>query len=288
MLTAGRGVDLHTHTSYSDGSDTPLQLVQKAAQQGVRCLAVTDHDTVAGIAEAQQAGLVYGVEVLVGVELSVQYQEYYDIHMLAYLFDPQDAPLQEALQRIQQHRVQRGVEILARINSRLRQRGQAPLVQERVLQRARGALTRPHLAQELLAQGYVNTVEEAFREFLVPCDVPKAGLQAAAAFELVAQAGGVCSLAHPGVFSSEPQVLERLIATFKGMGLVGLEAYHHYHTPELLRFLLDCASRYGLVVTGGSDYHGRPQGAQLGEIAPGKAVPASLLADLLQAHATRG
>lgn len=288
MVTAARGIDLHTHTSYSDGSDAPLQLVQKAVQQGLYCLAVTDHDTVEGVPEAQQAGLVHGVEVLAGVELSVQYQEYHDIHMLAYLFDPQYAPLQVELWRIQQDRVQRGLEIMARVNIRLTQRGQAPLIREHVLQRARGALTRPHLAQELMAQGYVNTVEEAFREFLVPCDVPKAGLQAEEAFVLMAQAGGVCSLAHPGVLSTEPQVLERLIATFKGMGLVGVEAYHHYHTPELLRFLLDCASRYGLVVTGGSDYHGRPQGAQLGEIAPGKAIPGHLLADLRQAHAARG
>jgi predicted metal-dependent phosphoesterase TrpH len=285
MSIGGRGIDLHTHTNYSDGSDTPTQLVEKAAQQGLGTLAITDHDTVAGVPEAQQAGVRYGVEILAGVELSVQYQEYADIHILGYLFNPQHASLWTWLERMQQRRMQRGLEILMRVNMCLTQRGQAPLARERVLERAHGALTRPHLAQELLAQGYVSTVEEAFREFLVPCDVPKAGLQPEEAFALVAQAGGVCSLAHPGVLSTDYAVLERLIVLFKAMGLVGVEAYHHAHTPEYLEFFLACARRYGLVVTAGSDYHGRPQGAQLGELGPGRPVPDQVLADLRQAHA---
>jgi hypothetical protein len=211
-------------------------LVEKAAQQGLGTLAITDHDTVAGVPEAQQAGVLYGVEILAGVELSVQYQEYADIHILGYLFNPQHASLWTWLERMQQRRMQRGLEILMRVNMCLTQRGQAPLARERVLERAHGALTRPHLAQELLAQGYVSTVEEAFREFLVPCDVPKAGLQPEEAFALVAQAGGVCSLAHPGVLSTDYAVLERLIVLFKAMGLVGVEAYHHAHTPEYMEF----------------------------------------------------
>ena len=287
MSTAAEGIDLHMHTSYSDGSDTPSQLVQKAAQHGLRTIAITDHDTVAGVPEAQRAGLLHGVEVLAGVELSVQYQEYSDIHVLGYLFDPQHEPLLTQLRLMQQRRVQRGMEILARVNVRLTQRGQAPLARERVLQRARGALARPHLAQELIAQGYVRTVEEAFQEFLIPCDVPKAGLYPEAAFTLVAQAGGVCSLAHPGIISPAPEVLEQLLATFTAMGLVGVEAYHHCHNAAGVEFFLGCARRYGLVATGGSDYHGRPQGAQLGEMAPGQTIPGHLLADLRQAHMAR-
>jgi predicted metal-dependent phosphoesterase TrpH len=280
------GIDLHMHTRYSDGSDTPWQLVEKAAQHKLQSIAITDHDTVAALPEAYQAGMACGIEVLAGVELSVRYAPYNDVHMLGYLFDPQDEPLLTRLRQVQQHRVQRGVEILARVNARLRQRGQIPLNSQDVLQRAHGTLTRPHVAEALMAQGYVRSIEEAFREFLIPCDVPKAGLSPEEAMALMAHAGGVCVLAHPGVLHTEPQELERLIVTFKAMGMVGVEAYHHSHAPGCVDFLLQCAQRHGLVVTGGSDYHGRAYGAQLGEIHPGEAIPGRLLADLRHVQAT--
>ena len=109
MATWRLRVDLHTHTSYSDGLDSPTQLVAKAAQQGLHSIAITDHDILAALPEAQQAGLDCGVEVLVGVELTVQYQQYDDIHLLGYFFDPTHAALQAQLALAQQHRVQRGV-----------------------------------------------------------------------------------------------------------------------------------------------------------------------------------
>jgi hypothetical protein len=279
------GIDLHMHTCYSDGSDTPWQLVAKAAQQGLRSIAITDHDTVAALPEARQAGMAHGIEVVAGIELSVRYAHYHDVHMLGYLFDPQHERLGEWLQHMQEQRVQRGLAILACVNACLRQRGQTPLATAQVLQDVQGTLTRPHVAKALLAQGYVRNIEEAFREFLIPCDVPKAGLSPEAAMALMAEAGGVCVLAHPGVLSSEPQELERLIATFKAMGMAGVEAYHHSHEPGCVNFLLRCARRYGLVVTGGSDYHGRLYGAQLGETAPGESIPGHLLADLQQVRA---
>jgi hypothetical protein len=273
------------HTRYSDGSDTPWQLVEKAAQHHLQSIAITDHDTVAALPEAYQAGIVHGVEVLAGVELSVRYAHYHDVHMLGYLFDPDDAPLRTRLQQVEQHRVQRGVEILARVNARLQQRGQIPLNSDDVIQRAHGTLTRPHVAEALMAQGYVRSIEEAFREFLIPCDVPKAGLHPEEAIALLARSGGVCVLAHPGVLSTEAQELERLIVTFKAMGMVGVEAYHHSHASECVDFLCQCARRHGLVVTGGSDYHGRTYGAQLGEIHPGVPIPGHLLADLQHVQA---
>ena len=133
-------VDLHMYTSYSDGLDSPTQLVAKAAKQGLHSMAITDHDILTALSEAQQAGFDYGVEVLVGIELTVQYQQYDDIHLLGYFFDPAHAALQAQLALAQQHRVQRGVEMLERINALLVQDGKAPLDKERVLQIARGAL----------------------------------------------------------------------------------------------------------------------------------------------------
>jgi predicted metal-dependent phosphoesterase TrpH len=287
MATWRLRVDLHTHTSYSDGLDSPTQLVAKAAQQGLHSIAITDHDILAALSEAQQTGLDCGVEVLVGVELTVQYQQYDDIHLLGYFFDPMHAALQAQLALAQQHRLQRGVEMLERINALLVQDGKAPLDKERVLQSARGALTRPHLAHALIARGYASNIQSAFENFLIPCNVPKAALGAAEAFALIAQAGGVCSLAHPGTLSTDPDVLYPLLDAFKAMGLVGLEVYHHCHYPDALALFQSCATRYGLVATGGSDYHGRPEGAVLGQIAPGYAVPDHVLPDLQRAHAAR-
>jgi 3',5'-nucleoside bisphosphate phosphatase len=287
MATWRLRVDLHTHTSYSDGLDSPTQLVAKAAQQGLHSIAITDHDILAALSEAQQAGLDCGVEVLVGVELTVQYQQYDDIHLLGYFFDPTHAALQAQLALAQQHRIQRGVEMLERINALLVQDGKAPLDKERVLQSARGALTRPHLAHALIARGYASNIQSAFENFLIPCNVPKAALGAAEAFALIAQAGGVCSLAHPGTLSTDPDVLYPLLDAFKAMGLVGLEVYHHCHYPDALALFQSCATRYGLVATGGSDYHGRPEGAVLGQIAPGYAVPEHVLLDLQRAHTAR-
>jgi predicted metal-dependent phosphoesterase TrpH len=285
MATWRLRADLHTHTSYSDGLDSPTQLVAKAAQQGLHSIAITDHDTLAALPEAQQAGFDCGVEVLVGVELTVQYQQYDDIHLLGYFFDPTHAALQAQLAQAQQHRLQRGVAMLERINARLVQDGKAPLDKADVLQSARGALTRPHLAQALIARGYASTIQNAFENFLIPCNVPKAALGAEEALALMAQAGGVCSLAHPGILSTDPAVLYPLLDAFKAMGLAGLEVYHHCHYPQALDLFQSCATRYGLVATGGSDYHGRPEGAILGHIAPGYAVPAHVLPDLQRVHA---
>ena len=287
MATWRLRVDLHTHTSYSDGLDSPTQLVAKAAQQGLHSMAITDHDILAALPEAQQAGCDYGVEVLVGIELTVQYQQYDDIHLLGYFFDPTHAALQAQLALAQQRRVQRGVAMLERINTLLMQDGKAPLDQERVLQSARGALTRPHLAHALIARGYASNIQNAFENFLIPCNVPKGALGAEAAFTLMAQAGGVCSLAHPGTLSTDPDVLYPLLDAFKAMGLVGLEVYHHCHYPDTLALFENCATRYGLVATGGSDYHGRPEGAVLGQISSGYAVPDHVLPDLQRAHAAR-
>ena len=284
MATWRFRVDLHTHTSYSDGLDSPARLVAKAAQQGLHSIAITDHDILAALSEAQQAGLDYGVEVLVGVELTVRYQQYDDIHLLGYFFDPAHTALQAQLALAQQHRIQRGVEMLERINALLVQDGNAPLDKERVLQSARGALTRPHLAHALIARGYASNIQSAFENFLIPCNVPRAALDAAAACALIAQAGGVCALAHPGTLSTDPDVLYPLLDAFKAMGLVGLEVYHHCHYPDAIALFQNCATRYSLVATGGSDYHGRPEGAVLGQIAPGYAVPDHVLSDLQRAH----
>ncbi len=278
-------VDLHMHTTYSDGLDTPTDLVAKASELGVWNLAITDHDTVDGLPEGIEAGQRYGVYVMSGIELTVQYEDYRDIHILGYDFDPSDAAFAACIQRMQEARLERGLEILRRVNRMLSDAGQAPIDEQRVLARAKGAVARPHLAQEMVEQGCVETFQDAFQEYLVPCDVPKATLSPQDAFRMVAEAGGVCSLAHPGTLSSDAAEIERLLTTFKSMGLVGVEAYHHCHPSSFIDFLCQCARRYDLIATGGSDYHGRPQGAMLGFLDVNKPVPESVWAELTAACA---
>ena len=281
------GVDLHAHTNHSDGLDTPAELVVKAARHGVRRLAVTDHDTLTALPEACTAGTACGVEVLTGIELSVQHGDFNDIHLLGYFFDSEDAALNACLVRLKEGRTQRGLKILHHVNRKLSGLGRAPLDGERVRQYASGVLTRPHLAQALVDQGYCKDRQEAFRDFLIPCNAPKPLLSLEEGLRLIANAGGVCSLAHPGVLSNDPNALYPLLADAKSLGLAGLEVYHRAHYPDTIPFFESAAQRHHLVPTGGSDYHGRPAGPTLGEIAPGYPVPGMVLNDLQQVAADR-
>ena len=287
MPTPMDGVDLHTHTRHSDGLDTPADLVAKAARQGVRHLAVTDHDTLAALPEARVAGAACGVEVLTGIELSVQHGDFHDLHLLGYFFDLENAALNACLVRLQEGRTQRGLEILHRVNRKLSDLGRAPLDSDRVRQYASGVLARPHLAQALVDQGYCKDQQEAFRDFLIPCNAPKPLLALEEGLRLIADAGGVCSLAHPGILSTDPNVLDPLLADAKTLGLAGLEVYHRAHHPNDIPFFEAVARRHRLVPTGGSDYHGRPAGPTLGHVAPGHPVPRRVLKDLQQAAAGR-
>lgn len=287
MFMPPGGVDLHTHTRYSDGLDTPAELVAKAVRHGVRRLAVTDHDTLAALPEARVAGAAHGVEVLTGIELSVQHGDFDDIHLLGYFFDPEDIALNACLARLKEGRTQRGLEILQRVNRRLSDLSRVPLDGKRMRQYASGVLTRPHLAQALVDQGYCKGHQEAFRDFLIPCNVAKPRLSLEAGIRLVADAGGVCSLAHPGILSSDPNVLDSLLAAAKSLGLAGLEVYHPAHHPDAIPFFEAAAWRHHLVPTGGSDYHGRPTGPALGKIAPGYPVPGTVLHDLQRFAASR-
>lgn len=280
MSAPARGLDLHTHTRHSDGLDTPAELVAKCARHGVRRIAITDHDTLAALPAAREAGEALGVQVFTGIELSVQYEGFHDIHLLGYFFDPQDISLNACLARLQQGRTERGLEILRRVNSRLADLGLPPLADACVRQHTAGVLTRPHLAEALVAQGYCRDHHVAFRDFLVPCDAPKPSLTLGEGIRLITRAGGVCSLAHPGILSNDPNVIDPLLGAAKSLGLVGLEVYHRAQYPNDIPFFESTARRHGLIATGGSDYHGRPNGATLGEIAPGHPVPARILDDL--------
>ncbi len=248
--------DLHTHTTASDGSDAPSALVSLARESGLSAVAVTDHDTVAGLSEALRQGEIEDIEVLPGVELSVVSPQG-TMHMLGYLFDPDSPELISVLKRVQAARAERNPKIL----KRLQELGY-PVSEEELRELAgTGQVGRPHIARAMVARGYVRSVSQAFDRFLkkdAPAYVPKSILSPREAVEVIHRAGGVAVLAHP--VSLDFGTLNRLEALIGGLvrdGVDGVECFYSEHTWELTEFCLKVCRKYGLVATGGSDYHGR-------------------------------
>lgn len=242
--------DLHTHTCYSDGQLTPAALVEKAQQRGLKALAVTDHDTIGGLEEAMAAGEAFGVDIVTGVELSVTIDGE-EIHLLGYLFNPNDRDLKAHLRSFLQARRIRAERIVERLNGL-----GVPLHFEAVLEQVGDAeaIGRPHVAAALEAAGFVDSRQAAFDEYLQdggPAWVAKPQFPAAEALALLHAAGGIGVLAHPGHWTSTAQ-LRKLVRT----GLDGIEVVHPAHDESLTRYYRRKARYYDLVATGGSDYHG--------------------------------
>jgi 3',5'-nucleoside bisphosphate phosphatase len=243
-----RLIDLHLHTRHSDGSCSPEETVHHARQIGLSALSITDHDSLSAIDEARQ--YAEGVELITGVELSCHYQEA-DIHLLAYFIDPAYAPLADKVKFYQLERLKRGILIVEKLNEL-----GIDLKMETVQRMAKDAtLGRVHVADALLKEEYVHTFDEAFSRYLgyhAPAYVPKTHFDPAEAIDLVHQAGGISVMAHPGSTRRDDA-----IAFMKGVGMDGLEVYHSKHTPAQVRHYKEIAARNNLLISGGSDWHGR-------------------------------
>lgn len=271
-------IDLHTHSLRSDGAYEPAELVRRAAARGVRIQALSDHDTLAGVAEAVAAGDALGVRVIPATELNTE-SEWGDAHVLGYLVDPGDAALEDRLRWLREHRGRR-IELMV---ERLGDLGFGVSL-DRVMEIARGgALGRPHLAQALFEAGHVPSYDAAFETLISkssPAYVSRVGLTPLEAVQLVRTHGGVPALAHPGTVID----LEALLPELVGAGLAGLECYYASHSPEATMRYLALARRHDLVPTGGSDFHGRGEhGAPLGGV---WVPPASI--DALEGRRSRG
>ena len=271
-------VDLHTHSIRSDGALSPAELVRRAGERGVRVMALADHDTLEGIAEATAAGERVGVRVVAASELNTE-SAWGDVHVLGYFLDPLDAALADRLRWLRENRGRR-IELMV---ERLAALGY-PVALERVMEIAQGgALGRPHLAQALVEAGHVPSYDAAFDTLLAkssPAYVTRVGLTPLEAVQLVRASGGVPSLAHPGTVEIDLEVaLPPLVAE----GLAAIECYYGSHTVEATVRYLALAERFGVVPTGGSDFHGRGEhGAPLG----GVPVPSSSV-DALEARRER-
>ncbi len=242
-------VDLHTHSTCSDGALSPAALVRRASAKGLSGLALTDHDTLRGIREAAAAGVEHGVEVVPGVELSVRLPRRV-VHLLGYFFDPDHAGLAAFMQAFDALRVERATAIVGRL-----QKLGIPLAIEEVLEVAQDAsVGRPHIARAMAHRKFVGSPEEAFARYLndagsayVPIDCPPAR----DALEALHAAGGIGVLAHPGHWTSDHEV-----RSLKSDGLDGLETIHPSHDTSLIDYYRRLARTLGLVETGGSDFHG--------------------------------
>ena len=249
------GIDLHTHTVYSDGTFTPAELVALATERGLDVVALTDHDTTDGLAEADTAAAAAGIELVPGVEFSTV-REDEGMHVLCYFMDPANAEFRAELQRLQDDRFTRGERMVAKL-----QEMGYPITFERVRQIAKGGnIIRPHVAQALVEAGVVPTLKDAFSEDLIgskgPAYVEKQALHPLQAIELIHRAGGACVLAHPGTWREVSPVPVTFIEELVEAGLDGIEAAHPEHTPEMELAYVEMAERWGLIWTGSSDCHG--------------------------------
>lgn len=271
-------VDLHAHTTASDGTLSPMELVDLAAERGLRWLGVTDHDTVDAVAEARLQGEADGVTVIPGVELSTT-ERGAEVHVLGYGVDPDDPSLREALASLAAARVRR----IEQMIDKLRDAGYEIDGDAILAQAAVGSIGRPHVARALIAIGAVVSVDEAFRRFLTPGKpgwVPRDPFTPEQAVELLVAHRAVPVLAHPFSTGNIPGVLGRLAP----IGLRGMEVWYGEYDTGQRETLREIARRWELVPTGGSDYHGPNfrEGRELGS-AP---VPETVVAELVKAGLT--
>lgn len=248
-------VDLHLHSTFSDGVLTPTELVVEAAALGLRAIALADHDNVDGVPEALAAGREFGVEIVSAVELSTLWQDLDDLHLLGYAFDHENPALLQALGEFRDFRAGRSERILANINLRLTAEDRQPLGFSDVRKRAGGTIGRPHIGQALVAAGYVRSMEDAFIRYLVPCNEPKRFFPIEEAINLIHNAGGCTVLAHPPFIKVSDERLSELLDEFIVMGLDGLEAYSSSAGNDGIDRYITMARRKNLIVTGGSDFH---------------------------------
>jgi|Deesub1362A_J573_1020465.scaffolds.fasta_scaffold03904_4 hypothetical protein len=240
-------VDLHLHSTASDGKFSPAELVKMALERGLEVISITDHDTTDGIEEALEAAKGTNLEVIPGVEISADIPRK-EVHLLGYYIDHRDGTFEEVLRLIRRYRVKRALAMLEKLAS-LGIRLKWDMVMEIA---GRGSVGRPHIAQAMVKEGYVSSMEEAFLLYIGrdgPAYVERYKLAPSEAVRLIKGAKGLAVLAHPS------KVIELLPSLVKA-GLVGIEARYNDYPEEEVEYLAGLARKYNLVPTGGSDFHG--------------------------------
>ena len=275
-------IDLHCHSTYSDGSLPPEQLVEEAVKIGLTALALTDHDTTAGVPRFLAAGAGKPIRLVPGVELSVDCSSGV-MHMLGYWMDIANPELVRQMEWIRDGRTMRNRTMLEKLNAL----GFAMTWEEVAAFAGEDVVGRPHFAQVLLQKGYAKDKNEAFDKWLgdgKPGYADRPRLTAEVAVALIRQAGGVAVLAHPYTLRVGKEAMAALLAELAGVGLAGVECYYSEHSADLIKDYLAMAKKANLVPTGGSDFHGEVSpGIKLGVGFGGLCVPDEVLG-LLEAR----
>jgi len=254
------GIDLHIHTTASDGTLTPSEVIFQALKAKLKAIAITDHDTLAGSKEALRAGIPSPLNFLTGVEISAAAPSFYagsgSFHLLGYSIRLDDPALNHALEKLQQARKNRNPAIIDRLN----ELGLAITLDEVRQEAGEGQLGRPHIAKMLVKKGFVESMNQAFDRYLGadgPAYVDKYRIDCQEAIRLILAAGGIPILAHPGLLNCKTnQQFDKLITGLKEMGIQGIEVFYPEHTPGQTRLFAELAQRHKLLLTGGTDFHG--------------------------------
>jgi len=253
------GIDLHIHSTASDGTLSPAEILKLAQKLKLRAIAITDHDTIAGSKEALQAGIPSSVKFLTGVEISassppsISYAG--SFHILGYSIRLDDPQLNTTLAVLQQARKNRNPKIVKHLNDM----GFEFSLEDVASEIGNGQLGRPHIARYMLKRGFVKSIDEAFRKYIAqgkPAYVDKYRVNCERAIEIILEAGGIPVLAHPILLNFDKKKTIDLFALLKDMGLKGVEVYYPENSPDMTTFYIELAQRYGLLKTGGTDFHG--------------------------------
>lgn len=247
-------IDLHVHSNRSDGSLTPAQLVDYALEKGLAAFALTDHDTTEGIEEALIAAEGKDIEIIPGIEFSTEY-EGKDIHIVGLYIDYKGESFQKYLKEFQNSRELRNHRMCEKLNQY-----NVPITYEMLCNEYPDAiLTRAHYGKYMLKMGYVSSIKEAFDRYIgdhAPCFLPREKVTPSQAVRLILEGGGIPILAHPILYHMSDERLDKLVATLKETGLLGIEAIYSTYNSSEERQIRQLASKYDLRISGGSDFHG--------------------------------
>lgn len=260
-------VDLHLHTTFSDGVYTPSEVVMKAKSSGLTTISITDHDSIGGIEEAKTSGDALNIDVIPGIELSSNFDDT-EVHILGYFIDYKNKELLNSITEFQEERYNRAIRIVGKLNQM-----KIPIDIETVLEQVSGdSVGRPHIANALVKDGHAYSYYEAFDKY-IGCGRPayehKWNFSPEEIIRLIAQAGGLSFIAHPGKLISE-NIIFRLIKA----GIDGIEVFHPSHTPDLVYHYRGIVNEYCLLESGGSDFHGDHRGDEhvLGQYVVSKTI----------------
>lgn len=272
-------IDLHAHTTASDGTMSPNDLVILAKKHGIEAIAITDHDTVEGIPEALAAGEREGIEVIPGFELSVEHNPG-SMHILGLLIDHENEQLNESLREIQASRATRNPKIIEKLN----EFGLNVSMEEVEKISGGGQLGRPHIAAALIKKRYVRTVQEAFDKYLkkgASAYFERQRLTRGETVDMIHGAGGLVIIAHPGTLGVNGQQLDSLLQELKDVGFDGIEVFYNNHSQVEEDRLMQAADKFGFLISGGTDFHGENKPAiKIGVGYGNMAIPYEVLQEM--------